>query len=101
MEEEATNKRNEADILIDDVLVLILRCLTARTLCCCKCVYFSWYRLIYESEHRKELPKFVVEFMYGNWKGKRRFTSFTGEYPYFSFLPFPIQILSHPCFSFG
>ena len=31
--------------------------------------------------------------MYGNWKGKRRFTSFTSEYPSFSFLPFPIQDL--------
>ena len=31
MEEEATNKRNEVDILTDEVLVLILRHLTART----------------------------------------------------------------------
>jgi hypothetical protein len=36
--EEATNKRNEVDILIDDALVLTLRRLTARTLCSCKCV---------------------------------------------------------------
>ena len=54
--EEATNKRNEVDILIDDVLVLILRHLTARTLCSYKCVCRSWYRLISESEHRKEPP---------------------------------------------
>ena len=38
MEEEATNKTNEVDILIDDVLVLILLHLTARTLRNCKCV---------------------------------------------------------------
>ena len=56
MEEEATNKRNEVDVLIDDVLVLILYRLTARTLCSCKCVCRSWYRLISKSEHRKELP---------------------------------------------
>jgi hypothetical protein len=31
--------------------------------------------------------------MYGNWKGKRRFDSFTIEYPSFSFLPFPIEDL--------
>ena len=31
--------------------------------------------------------------MYGNWKGKRRFSSFTSEYPSFFFLPFPIQDL--------
>ena len=31
--------------------------------------------------------------MYGNWKGKRQFSSFTDEYPSFSFLPFPIQDL--------
>ena len=31
--------------------------------------------------------------MYGNWKGKHRFASFTSEYPSFSFLPFPIQDL--------
>jgi hypothetical protein len=32
MEEEATNKRNEVDILTDEVLFLILHHLTARTL---------------------------------------------------------------------
>ena len=66
MEEEATNKRNEVDILIDDVLVLILRHLTSRTLCSYMCVCCSWYRLISELEHRKELPQFVAGFMYGN-----------------------------------
>ena len=66
MEEEDTNKRNEVDILIDDVLVLILRRLTARTMCTCKYVCRSLYHLISESEHRKELPQFVVGFMYGN-----------------------------------
>jgi hypothetical protein len=66
MEEEATNKRNEVDILIDDVWVLILLRLTARTLCSWKCVCRSWYRLMSKSEHRKELPQFVVGFMYGN-----------------------------------
>ena len=55
IEEEATNKRNEVDILIDKVLVLILHHLTAHTLCSCKCVYRSWYRLISESEYCKEL----------------------------------------------
>ena len=38
MEEEATNKRNEVHILINDILVLILHRLTARTLCDYKCV---------------------------------------------------------------
>jgi hypothetical protein len=56
MEEEATNKRNEVDILLDDVVVLILRCLTARTLCSYKCVCHSWYHLISKSKHRKKLP---------------------------------------------
>jgi hypothetical protein len=41
MEEEATNKRNEVDILTDEVLVLILCYLTVRTLCNYKCVYRS------------------------------------------------------------
>jgi len=37
--------------------------------------------------------------MYGNWKGKRQFTSLTGEYPSFSFLPFAIQdfVISYCC----
>ena len=64
-----------------------------RTLCSYKCVCRSWYRLISKSEHRKELPQFVAGFIYGNWKGKRRFARFTDEYPSFSFLPFPIQDL--------
>jgi hypothetical protein len=66
MIEEATNKRNEVDILTDKVLVLILCHLIARTLCSCKCVCRSWYRLISDFEYRKELPQFVVGFMYGN-----------------------------------
>jgi hypothetical protein len=55
MEEEATNKRNEVDILIHDVLVLILHRLTVRIFVAAS-VCRSWYRLISESEHRKELP---------------------------------------------
>jgi hypothetical protein len=90
MEEEATNKRNEVDIPTDNALVLILYCLTTHTLCSCKCVCRSWYRLIFEFEYHKELPQFVARFMYGNWKGNLRFASFTGEYPSFSFLPFAI-----------
>jgi len=66
MEEEATKKRNKVDILTDEVLVLILRNLTARTLCNCKCMYRSWYCLITKSEYHKELPQFVAGFMYGN-----------------------------------
>ena len=66
MEEEATNKRNEVNILTDEVLVLILHHLTTYILCSYKCVCRSWYHLISESEHRKELPKFVAGFMYGN-----------------------------------
>ena len=56
MDEEATNKKNEVDILIDDVLVLILRRLTAHTLCSYKCVCHSWCRIIFESKYCKELP---------------------------------------------
>ena len=66
MVEEATNKRNKVDILIDVVLVLILRCLTACTLCSCKCVCCSWYLVVSEFEHCKELPQFVAGFIYGN-----------------------------------
>ena len=63
------------------------------TPCAAASVCRSCYRLISESEYRQELPQFVARFMYGNWKGKRQFASFTGEYPSFSFLPFPIQDL--------
>jgi hypothetical protein len=35
-------------------------------LCNCKCACCSWYRLISESEHHKELPQFITELMYGN-----------------------------------
>jgi hypothetical protein len=38
MEEEALNKRNQVAILIDHVFILILQCLTARTLWSYKCV---------------------------------------------------------------
>jgi hypothetical protein len=62
-------------------------------LCSYKCVCRSWYRVISESGHHKELPQFIAGFMFGNWKDKCRFTSFTGKYPSFSFLPFPIQDL--------
>jgi hypothetical protein len=46
MEEEAPNMRNEVAILTNHVLVLILSCLTARSLCNCKCVCLSeiWAR---------------------------------------------------------
>ena len=65
MEEEATNKRNEVNILTDEVLVLILHHLTA-TPCAATSVCRSWYCLISKSEHHKKLPQFVAGFMYGN-----------------------------------
>jgi hypothetical protein len=85
--EEAPNKRNEVNILVVHVLVLILSYLNARSLCNYKCVYCSWNRLISESEYRKELPYILVGFFYGSWKGKRNFTSVNGEYPSLSLLP--------------
>ena len=55
MEEEDPKKRNEVAILTDHVLVLILRRLTACSLCSCKCVCRSWNRLVSKSEYHKEL----------------------------------------------
>jgi hypothetical protein len=62
--EEVPNKRNRVGILTDNVLVLILRCLTARSLCNCKCVCRSWNHLILDAEYHKELPQIVAGFFY-------------------------------------
>jgi hypothetical protein len=62
--EEVSNKMKGVGILADHVLVLILRRLTARSLCNCKCVCRSWNHLISDAEYRKELPQIVVGFFY-------------------------------------
>jgi hypothetical protein len=52
---EAHNMRNAMDSLSDDVLADIFRYLPARSLCCCKCVYRSWRRVISDSYQHKKL----------------------------------------------
>jgi hypothetical protein len=48
---EVPNKMKGVGILIDHVLVLILRCLTVRSLCSYKCVCRSWNHLISDTEY--------------------------------------------------
>ncbi|XP_066354399.1 uncharacterized protein [Miscanthus floridulus] len=88
---EVPNKIKGVDILTDHVLVLILRRLTIRSLCSCKCAYRSRNHLISDVEYRKELPQIIAGFFYRTWKGKCHFTSITDEHPSLSFLPFPIH----------
>jgi hypothetical protein len=88
---ETPNMRNVVDNLLDDVLADIFRYLPVRSLCYCKCIYRSWNRVIFDSYHRKKLSQTIVGFFYGSWwKGNRHITSFTGEWPSLSFLPFPL-----------
>ena len=54
------------DSLSDDVLADIFCYLPAQFLCCCKCVYRSWNRVISDSYHRKKLSQTVVGFFYGS-----------------------------------
>ncbi|XP_066358075.1 F-box protein At5g07610-like [Miscanthus floridulus] len=87
--ETAANNRNALASLTEDVVLDILCRLPARSLLCCKCVYHSWNRLI--SNNHEVLPQTVAGFFYDDEKGKRNFTSVTGERPDLSFLPFPID----------
>ncbi|XP_066333494.1 uncharacterized protein [Miscanthus floridulus] len=85
--EEAPNKRNALASLTEDVVLEILRRLPARSLFYCKCVYRSWNSLI--SDNRKVLPQTMAGFFYDRENYMRNFTSFIGERPELSFLPFP------------
>ena len=49
------NMRNIVDNLSDDVLADIFRYLPARSLCCYKCVYCFWKRIITDSYQCKKL----------------------------------------------
>ena len=57
---------NAVDILSEDVLTDIFCYLPAQFLCCCKCVYRSWNRVISDSYHRKKLSQTVIGFFYGS-----------------------------------
>jgi hypothetical protein len=61
---EVPNKMKGVSILADHVLVLILCCLTAHSICSCKCVCHSKNHLISDTEYQKELPQIVVTFTY-------------------------------------
>ena len=51
---EAYNMRNVVDNHSDDLLAEIFSYLPARSLCCYKCVYRSWRRVISDSyQHKK------------------------------------------------
>ena len=89
---EAPNMRNAVDSLSNDVLANIFCYLPSQYLSCYKCVCRSWKHVISDSYQRKKLSQTVIGFFYGNWwKGNRHFTSFTGEWPSLSFLPFPFK----------
>jgi hypothetical protein len=89
---EVLNMRNAVDSLSDDVHADIFSYLPAWSLCCCKCVYRSWKRVISDSYQHKKLSQTVIGFFYGSWwKGNHHITSIIGEQPSLSLLPFPLK----------
>ncbi|XP_066392287.1 uncharacterized protein [Miscanthus floridulus] len=88
--EEAPNKRNALDSLMDDAIIEILHRLPARSLFCYKCVYHSWNCLIKDYHNHKVLPQNVAGFFYDTDQGYRCYTRVTSEHPSLSFLPFTL-----------
>jgi hypothetical protein len=91
-----TRGRNPADRFTDDILLLILSRLPAKSICRFKCVSPAWRNLISHPDYRKKLPQTLSGFFYHTYsrerESARHFTNITRRGaplvgPSLSFLP--------------